>query len=81
MDALTVLNDIVDAYPEVAHTEGLCEIFVSTGLQCLFLVFLLCLGCQQDDWKMPVVRIGLDGPGQFEAIHLRHHDIGDNQVE
>ena len=81
LDAFAVLNDVVDAEFEITETEGLGEVFVSTEKQGLLLVFLLRLGSEQDDGQMVVVGVALDGLCEFVAVHLRHHHIGDDEVE
>ena len=81
LHALTVLDDVVDAQLEIFQTEGLGEEFVSASLECLLLVFLICLGRKQNDRQVVVVGVALDRTREFESIHLRHHNIGDNQIE
>ena len=81
LHALTVLDDVVDAQLEIFQTEGLGEEFVSASLECLLLVFLICLGRKQNDRQVVVVGVALDRTREFESIHLRHHNVGDNQVE
>ena len=81
LDALAVLDDVVDAQFEVFEAEGLREILVGTEEQGLLFVFLLSLGGEEDDGQMAVVGIAFDGLRELVAVHLWHHHVGDDEVE
>ena len=81
LDALAVLNDVVDTQFEVFEAEGLREILVGSEAQGLLLVFLLCLGGKEDDGQMAVVGIAFDGLRELVTVLLGHHHVGDDEVE
>ena len=81
LDALAVLDDVVDAQLEVAEAEGLREILVGSEEQRLLLVFVLRLGGEEDDGQMAVVGVVLDCLRELVAVHLGHHHVGDDEVE
>ena len=78
---LAVLHNIVDAQFQVAEFEGLGYVAVGAYLQGLGAVFLLGLGSQQDDGEVLVVGVCLEFLCQFQTVHHRHHDIGNDDVK
>ena len=80
-DASAIRNDVIDTQTEFTHAEGFADMVVSTYQQGLLPVFLLVLGCQQDDRQVTEVRILFQRLCQFVSIHLRHHHIRHNEVD
>ena len=65
----------LDAGQQLVHAERLGDIIVGTQAEALQNIVLLLLGRQDDDGHHRLY--GLDLLQQSEAIHHRHHHIGD----
>ncbi len=79
--ANATLDDLrLDTRQEIARRKRLHQIVVGRGRQALEASFLAGARRQHDDRHGVQVRIGAQLPQQAEAIELRHHHIGDDDV-
>ena len=73
-------KQITNAAGQKFGGERLCQIGISTAFISFFLVFVSNFCCQQYDGNVAGLYVVLELPGQLDAVHLRHHDITDDQV-
>ena len=67
-----------DACLELQNVERLCDVVIRTGLQADDLVGILAAGGQHDDGD---VRKLADAHTGRQPVHLRHHQIKNDEVE
>ena len=67
-----------DARLELQNVEGLCDIVVRTGLKADDLIGVLAAGGEHDDRH---IRKLADAHTGRQPVHLRHHEIKNDQVE
>ena len=62
---------------ELLNAEGLGDVIVSAGVECLYFgVFLIAHGEDEDGG----VRFAADGAAEVNACHTGHHKVGDDEV-
>ena len=74
-------EDIVYACEQRRHAEGLGQIGVDSSHIGRIAVGIVAAGCQQEHREQRVVRLGLKAAHELHAVHDRHHDIADDDIE
>ena len=70
----------LDARNQFTRTNRFGDVIVGPGPEGFHLAIGLRPGGEHDDRHVRHARIGLDMPADFIAVHLRHHDIQNDQV-
>lgn len=77
---LAAAQDVLDLLPDEHHGERLGDIVLGTDLQTFELLLDVDLCRQNDERNVAGHDVGLNSLAELDAVHQRHHHIGEDEV-